>query len=121
MPNSLSSLCELLPFRYCTARDTDRLGGIDKSRCTWSRVYRSGMNDYLVRTSRLTHQFATPLSNISAQHRIPVLRHPDHVILAVPNGLAAALVPFHTASVRVNAAIPYRLKAWGLLIPYRGL
>ncbi len=34
IPNSLSSLCELRPFRYCTARDTDRLGGIDNSMCT---------------------------------------------------------------------------------------
>jgi hypothetical protein len=33
-----SSLWELRPFRYCTARDTDRLGGIDSSRCTWSRL-----------------------------------------------------------------------------------
>ena len=32
MPNSLSNLWELRPFRYCTARDTDRLGGIDISR-----------------------------------------------------------------------------------------
>ena len=34
IPNSLNSLCELRPFRYCTARDTDRLGGIDTSICT---------------------------------------------------------------------------------------
>src|SRR5712675_1310876 len=32
------SLCELRPFMYCTARDTDRLGGIDTSMCTWSRL-----------------------------------------------------------------------------------
>lgn len=34
---SLNSLCELFPFRYCTAFDTDRFGGIDISICTWSR------------------------------------------------------------------------------------
>ena len=34
---------------------------------------------------------------------------------------AAAFVRFHPASVGVIAAIPCRLKAWGFLIPYRGL
>jgi hypothetical protein len=34
---------------------------------------------------------------------------------------AAAFVRFHSASVGVIAAIPCRLKAWGFLIPYRGL
>ena len=34
IPNSLSNLCELRPFRYCTARDTDKLGGIESSICT---------------------------------------------------------------------------------------
>jgi hypothetical protein len=36
--NSASSLWELRPFRYCTARDTDKLGGIDNSIWTWSRL-----------------------------------------------------------------------------------
>src|SRR5262245_10965394 len=34
LANSASSLWELRPFRYCTARDTDNLGGMDNSRCT---------------------------------------------------------------------------------------
>src|SRR5262249_49187705 len=38
LANSASSLCELRPFRYCTARETDRLGGTDSNICTWSRL-----------------------------------------------------------------------------------
>ena len=40
---------------------------------------------------------------------------------SAPNGVAATLICFHPGSLRGNAVIPYRLKAWGLLIPYRGL
>src|SRR5471030_2843163 len=47
-PNSLSNLWELRPFRYCTARDTDKLGGIDRSILHVVSIYRSGMNDHLV-------------------------------------------------------------------------
>ena len=32
--NSDNSLCELFPFRNCTALDTDKFGGIPISRCT---------------------------------------------------------------------------------------
>ena len=34
--NSHNSLWELFPFRNCTARDTDNLGGMPISMCTWS-------------------------------------------------------------------------------------
>ena len=38
----------------------------------------------------------------TAQNRMSVLRHPDHMILAVPNGVAAAPVRFHPATLRAN-------------------
>src|SRR5262249_45312188 len=38
LANSASSLWELRPLRYCTARDTERLGGTDSSMWTWSRL-----------------------------------------------------------------------------------
>ena len=84
-------------------------------------VDRPGVNNHLVRAGRLAQQFSASLSHIPAQHRMPILGHPDQVILAVPNGVAATLVHFHPGSLPAKAAIPYRLKAWGFLIPYRGL
>jgi hypothetical protein len=50
-----------------------------------------------------------------------VLRHPHQVIFAVPNGMAATLVRFHSLSLLGKRRYPSRLKAWGFLIPYRGL
>jgi hypothetical protein len=38
LANSASSLWELRTLRYCTARDTERLGGTDSSIWTWSRL-----------------------------------------------------------------------------------
>jgi len=65
-------------------------------------VDRPSVNNNFVRPSRLTQQFSTALPNVPAQHRMPILRHPDHMILAVPNGMAAALVRFHQATLRAN-------------------
>jgi len=61
------------------------------------------------------------LANVAAKHRVTVLRHPDQVVLAVPNRVAATLVRFHPANLHRKRRHPSRLKAWGLLIPYRGL
>jgi hypothetical protein len=66
-----------------------------------------GMNDNLVPASRLAQQLSASLSNVSAKHRKAVLRHPDHMILAVPNGVAAALVRFHPATLRANPPRSY--------------
>ena len=65
-------------------------------------VDRPSMNNNLVRPSRLAQQFSTALPHVPAQNRITVFRHPDHVILAVPNGVAAALIRFHHATLRAN-------------------
>ena len=82
-------------------------------------IYRSGVNDHLMGTCRFTDQFPTAIPNVSAENRKTVFRRPDHVILAVPDRMATALVSFQ--STLQNAPVPSRLKAWGLLIPYRGL
>jgi len=60
------------------------------------------MNHHLMRAGGLTQQLAASLPDVPAQNRMPVLRHPNHMILAVPNGVAAALVRFHPATLRAN-------------------
>ena len=50
-----------------------------------------------------------------------ILRHPSQVILAIPDRVAAALVALHAPVYTGHVAVPCRLKAWGFLIPYRGL
>ncbi len=79
------------------------------------------MNHHLVRPGRLTQQLAAPLADIAAKYLVAILRHPNQVILAVPNRVAAALVAFHAPVYTGHVADPCRLKAWGFLIPYRGL
>jgi len=61
------------------------------------------------------------LPDIATEHRISILRHPNQVILAIPDRVAAALVAFHAPVYTGHVADPCRLKAWGFLIPYRGL
>src|SRR5476649_479271 len=99
-PNSLSNLWELRPFRYCTALDTDKLGGIDRSILHVVSIYRSGMNDHLVSTRRLTKQFPISIPDVTTENRKTIFRRPDHVILTVPDRVATALVPFHPPSLR---------------------
>ena len=84
-------------------------------------IDRTGVNDHLMRSRRFPKQLPASVPNIPAKHRIAILRHPNQVVLAVPNRMAATLVRFHPLSLHGNAAIPRRLKAWGFLIPYRGL
>ncbi|CDX18237.1 hypothetical protein MPL3356_270021 [Mesorhizobium plurifarium] len=84
-------------------------------------IDRSGVNDHLVRPCRLSQQLPAPLPDIAAKHRMAILRHPNQVILAVSNSLAAPLVCFHPANLHRIHREPSRLKAWGFPIPYRGL
>jgi hypothetical protein len=63
-------------------------------------IYRSGVNDHLRGTCRFTDQFPTAIPNVSAENRKTVFRRPDHVILAVPDRMATALVSFHPLSLR---------------------
>jgi hypothetical protein len=43
------------------------------------------------------------------------------VVFAVPDRMAAALITLHPRSLHRKCCNPSRLKAWGFLIPYRGL
>jgi hypothetical protein len=79
------------------------------------------MNYHLMGPCRLTEDLPAPLSDVPTKNAMAILRHPDQVILAVPDGMAAALVRFHPATLYWKRCIPDRLKAWGFLIPYRGL
>ena len=77
--NSDNSLCELLPFKYCTARDTEICGGIP-SACARDPG------------SPTPHRFASPCSaqspsatpDISAQHPLPVPH--TGISSSTPNG-----------------------------------
>ena len=83
-------------------------------------IDRSGVHDHLVRSRRLAQQLPAPNPNVTAKHRVPV-RHPDKVVLAVPDRMAATFVRFHPANLHRKRRDPIRLKAWGFPIPYRGL
>ena len=57
---------------------------------------------------------------LSRSNRRPVLRHPHHMILAVPNGMAAALVRFHPATLPANPRDPMPAKGVGFPDPLSG-
>ena len=61
-----------------------------------------------------------PKPGTTVKHRITVLRHPDHMILASQDRVAAVLICFHPANLHWKRRDPIRLKAWGFRIPYRG-
>jgi hypothetical protein len=74
------------------------------------------MNHDLMRAGRLPQQFSASLPNVSAQNRMPVLRHLHHMILAVQTIMAAArctlpsvIAPLtsstHAGSIRWTASI----------------
>ena len=79
-----------------------------------------GMDDNLMRPRRLAQQFSASLPNVSSQHRIAVLRHPDHMVLAVPNRVAAALVRFHPANLYRKRRDPMPPKGVGFSDPLSG-
>ncbi len=66
-------------------------------------------------------KFPAALSHVATQHLVSVLRHPHQVVFTVPDRMAAALVRLHLRSLHSKCRDPSRLKAWGFLIPYRGL
>ena len=84
-------------------------------------INRPGMNDHLMGARRLAHQLSAPLPHIPAEDSEPVFRNPYNVVLAVPDRMAAAFVALHAPVYTGHARVPCRLKAWGFLIPYRGL
>ena len=83
-------------------------------------IDRSGMHHHLVRPCCLAQQFATSFADIAAQYLMAIFRHPNQMIFAVPDRVAATLVRFHPHNLQRNRRDPSRLKAWGLPIPYSG-
>src|SRR5215472_6955024 len=77
------------------------------------------MNHHLMSSCRLTQYFPAPRSDVATKNPIAILCHPNQVIFAVPDGVAATLVRFHPATLYWNRGIPGRLKAWGFLMPSR--
>src|SRR5436309_7189585 len=79
------------------------------------------LNHHLMRAGCLAQQLTAPLPDIAAKHLVAILRHPNQVILAVPDRMAATLGGLHAPVYTRHPDVPCRLKAWGFLIPYRGL
>jgi hypothetical protein len=71
LANSLSNFCELRPFRYCTARATDKLGGID-SHVHVVAIDGPGMNHHLVHAGRFARQLAAALSDNPAKDLVAI-------------------------------------------------
>src|SRR5262245_2245914 len=84
-------------------------------------VDRPGVNDHFVRPCCLANQFTASLSHIAPKDGEPIFRNPYNVVLTVPDRMAAAFVALHDPVYTGPAGVPCRLKAWGFLIPYRGL
>src|SRR5262252_6187989 len=84
-------------------------------------VDRPGVNDHFVRPCRLANQFTASLPHIAPKDGEPIFCNPYNVVLAVPDRMAAAFVALHDPVYTGQASVPCRLKAWGFLIPYRGL
>jgi hypothetical protein len=56
------------------------------------QIDRPGMNDHFMRGCCLAQQFPTPDPNSSSKPWVTILPHPDEVVLAVPNRMAAPLI-----------------------------
>ena len=83
-------------------------------------IDRPGVNNDLMCEGSLAHQFPASLPNVPAQHRIPVLRHPSQMILAVPDGVAAAFVRFHPSQCTRYCRDPIPPKGVGFPDPLSG-
>ena len=67
--------CELRPFKCCTARLTERRGGIDTSKCTWSRFTDPAWITIscAIAVSRINSRQRWPTSPPSTWHRYFVI------------------------------------------------
>src|SRR5215467_11379748 len=83
------------PFRYNTARDTDRLGGMDSKHMNVIAVELSRLNGHVVRPGYLAYQLSASLPHIAPEDGESIFRNPYNVVLAVPDCMAAALVALH--------------------------
>src|SRR5262249_8879040 len=76
-------------------------------------IDRSGVNNHFVCPGCLAQQLTTSLADIPAKHGVTIFRHPIQVMVAVPDGMACALVALHAEVYTALVAIPCRLKPWG--------
>lgn len=74
------------------------------------------MNQHLMGSSRLTQYFPALRSYVPTKNATAILRHPNQVILAIPDGM----VRFHPATLCRNRCIPARLKGVGFPYPLSG-
>ena len=74
-------------------------------------VDRAGVNDHLVRLRCLAQQLTASLPHIAPEDGEPIFC----------NRMPAPFVALHDPVYTGQPAVPCRLKAWGFLIPYRGL
>jgi len=58
-------------------------------------VDRPGVNNHFVRPGCLANQLAASLPHVAAENGEPIFRNPYNVVLAVPDGMAAAFVALH--------------------------
>jgi hypothetical protein len=102
MANSPSSLCELRPFKCCTARDTDRLGGIDSNMWTWSRLIDPACTT--ISCARAVSRNSEPQHR--AKHRVTVLCYHTKWYLQSqivwPPRLYASIHPNYTGSAAIQ-------------------
>src|SRR5215475_10328526 len=83
-------------------------------------VDRPGVNDHFVRPGGLANQLAASLPHVAAENGEPIFRNPYNVVLAVPDGMAAAFVALHDPVYTGHAADPCRLKGVGFPDPLSG-
>src|SRR5215510_13262378 len=83
-------------------------------------VDRPGVNDHFVRPGGLANQLAASLTHVAAENGEPIFRNPYNVVLAVPDGMAAAFVALHDPVYTGHAADPCRLKGVGFPDPLSG-
>src|SRR5262245_61993690 len=83
-------------------------------------VDRPGVNDHFVRPGGLANQLAASLPHVAAENGGPIFRNPYNVVLAVPDGMAAAFVALHDPVYTGHAADPCRLKGVGFPDPLSG-
>lgn len=83
-------------------------------------VNRSGMHNHLMRLGRLAQQLPASVANVAAKHRVTILRHPNRVLFAIPNHMAATLVCFHPANLHRNRRDHRPPKGVGFTHPLSG-
>ena len=69
-------------------------------------VDRARIDDHFLTTRNLPQQLSTPEPNISIKNRITVLRHPNQVVLTIPDRTATVLVILHGFELTIPTPPP---------------